>query len=56
MTNRDENKPGDRLRPSVDPIGDLFGDYANYEGLNVRDSEVDEGDQVMDHNTTGLDT
>ena len=53
MTNPDENEPGDHLRPSVDPLGDLFGDYADYEGLNF--GEDDEGDQVMDHDTEGED-
>ena len=51
MTNRDENEPGDRLRPSVDPLGDLFGDYADYEGLDL--GEDNEGDQVIDHDTEG---
>jgi hypothetical protein len=56
MINHDKNEPEDHLYPSVDLIGDLFGDYADYERLNVRDSEVNKGDQVIDHNTIGLNT
>ena len=51
MMNSDENKPEDQLHFSVDPSGGLFGDYANYEGLDVR--EGDEGDQVMGNDTKG---
>ena len=49
--NSDENKPEDQLHFSVDLSGDLFGDYANYEGLNIR--EGDEGDQVIGDDTKG---
>ena len=51
MTNSDENKPEDHLRFSVDPSGDLFGDYADHDGLDF--GEDDEGDQVVGNDTEG---
>ena len=48
-TNSDENKPEDHLRFSVDPSGDLFGDYVDHDGLDF--GEDDEGDQVVDDDT-----
>jgi len=55
MTNADENEPEDRLgfHVSIDPSGDLFGDYAKYEGFTfIADGE---GDQEMDNDSNGDD-
>jgi len=55
VTNADENDPEDQyeFHISIDPLGDLFGDYAEYEELTfIADGE---GDQAMDDNVEGKD-
>jgi len=52
VTNAAEDEPQNRSHLSVDPSGDLFGDYADYVGLNF--GVDDEGDQDdMDDDVIG---
>ncbi len=52
MTNADGHEPQNRFHLSVDPSGDLFGDYADYVGLNF--GADDEGGQDdMDEDVMG---
>jgi len=48
VINSDENEPEAQIQLSIDPSGDLFGNYADYEGLNFR---ADEGDQDIGDET-----
>ena len=55
VMNTDENNPEDqhRFHISIDPLGDLFGDYAKYKELTlIADGE---GDQAMDDDIEGED-